>query len=224
MRPKFVLVILMVAVLAIGGAIWFKKSSAPASVPPAPVAEVAPTPASTPAPAPVIVKKAMTPDERQAVIEAEKDKLYAWSMANDAQSLSNILGDLTSPEQEIRMAAIEATKQFGDTNAIPVLKGMAANTTDNQEAIAMLQAADFIALPSVTFTKADPNQQLTPEQQQARDQARAKSQARRDAYLAAHGTGQDSFHGPHRPHGPGAGANPSTDPAPAPANPAAPAN
>lgn len=85
-------------------------------------------------------------------------------MNDDPQSLSNILSDLTSPEKEIRMAAIEAAKQFESTNAIPVLKAAAANAEDNQEAIAMLEAADWLALPNADFNTPGTRPQLTPDQ------------------------------------------------------------
>lgn len=89
------------------------------------------------------------------------------SQPNQVLKWRAILGDLTSPEKEIREAAIEAAKQFGDTNAIPVLKALAANDADNQEAIEMLQAADFIALPEAPLVQHS-NAPLTPEQQQRR--------------------------------------------------------
>ena len=72
-------------------------------------------------------------------------------MNDDAASLANILSDLNSPEKEIRMAAIDAAVQFDSTNAIPVLQATAANDQDPEEKEALLKAADFIALPEVTF-------------------------------------------------------------------------
>jgi hypothetical protein len=112
-----------------------------AAVPPPPPAPVAVAPVST---------NALTPEQHQATIDAETDRLQQWSMNDDPASLSNILADLTSSEKEIRDAAIEAAKQFGSTNAIPTLKALAANTTDTEEQIALLDAADFLALPSIS--------------------------------------------------------------------------
>jgi CheY-like chemotaxis protein len=187
MRPKFVLAILLAAGLIIGTIIFLKPhSSVPVpDVAPAPAvsAAPAPTPAPAPAPAPVVVKKTLTPEEHQAAIDAETDRLSAWAMNDDPQSLSNILSDLTSPEKEIRMAAIEAAKQFESTNAIPALKAAAANAEDNEEAIAMLEAADWLALPSADFNSPVTKSQLTPEQAQRIEQDRAKAQARRQEYL-----------------------------------------
>jgi len=99
------------------------------------------------APAPA----AATPGERQATIDTEKDTLAALQMNDDAQSLSSILADLNSADKEIRMAAIQAAVQFGSTNAIPALRTAAANDQDLDEKIALLKAADFLALPEATF-------------------------------------------------------------------------
>jgi hypothetical protein len=186
MRLKFALPILLVVALAVGAILFLKQYSSVPTVPdaePGPAASAAPTPEPepTPAPAPMVVKKTLTPEERQVAIDAETDRLSAWSMNNDPQSLSNILGDLASPEKEIRMAAVEAAKQFESTNAIPALKAAAANAEDTEEAIAMLEAADWLALPSVDFRPSGTKPQRTPEQIQQIEQARAKAQARREA-------------------------------------------
>jgi HEAT repeat protein len=134
----------------------------------------------------------MTAEDRETAIEAEKDRLSAWAMNDDSASLSNILADLTSPEKGIRMAAIEATEQFGETNAIPVLKAAAANAEDNQEAIAMLEAADFISLPDVIFATNGADTPKTPEQIQAEAQPKAKAAARRSARMQKHAGNQNS--------------------------------
>ena len=99
-------------------------------------------------------------------------------MNDDPASLSNILADLTNSEKEIRDAAIEAAKQFGSTNAIPTLKAVAANTTDPEEQIALLEAANFLSLPGVNWGSTTPK---TPEQIQAAAQRKAEREARRQA-------------------------------------------
>jgi CheY-like chemotaxis protein len=210
MRPKIVIAILLPVALLSGAIFLFKlHSTAPAPAPvvtaaPAPAPVVTAAPAPVPAPAPV-VKKTLTPEERQAAIDAETDRLSALAMNDDPQSLSNILADLTSPEKEIRVAAIEAAKQFESTNAIPVLKAAAANAEDNQEAIAMLEAADWLALPSVDFANnpGGAQSQLTPEQLQARKEAQAKAKARRQDYLQKRAGNQNSqsTSGPNSPGG-----------------------
>jgi hypothetical protein len=187
MRPKFVFALLLLALLVLGAAFLLKQHWGNAAMPPpvnesvtpAPVASVAPPP--TPIPAAPAATNAPTPEQRQAAIDAETDRLQEWSMSDDPASLSNILADLTNPEKEIRDAAIEATKQFGSTNAIPALKAAAANTTDTEEQIALLEAANFLSLPSMTF--GGPATPQTPEQIQAAAQRRAESKARRQAQM-----------------------------------------
>lgn|GEM_PF-6130234 len=142
---------LLVAALMLAGAILYKKqSSVPVPIttpavatsnPPAPAAVTVKTPS------PVLVKPSMTPEERELAIHQERERLAVLAMNNDSQSLSTILGDLTSPEKEIRLAAIEATKQYSSTNAIPVLKAIAEQTTDPEEVAALAEALEFLELP-----------------------------------------------------------------------------
>jgi hypothetical protein len=162
MRPKFVFAVLLLASLILGAVFLLKQhlgNTAPPPNPeiaaPAPVvsnvmAVAVPSPASAPAAAATVATNAATDEQHQATIDAETDRLQQWSMNDDPASLSNILADLTSSEKEIRDAAIEAAKQFGSSNAIPVLKAAARNTTDTAEQIALLEAADFLSLPSIS--------------------------------------------------------------------------
>jgi hypothetical protein len=184
MRPKFVFTLLLLALLILVGAFFLKQHlrnvppptpeiATPASVLAASVvARVAPPPAPAPIPATPVVTNILTPEQREAAIDAETDQLQQWSMNDDPASLSNILADLTSSEKEIRDAAIEAAKEFGSTNAIPALKAAADNTDDLQEKIARLEAADFLSVPSMDFS--GPVIHPTPEQIQADAQRRAK--------------------------------------------------
>ena len=193
MRPRFLFTLVISAAMAVLAAVLLNQFLSPAkpkpevATPPAVVPVVAPAPALPPlTPAPVVVKTP-TPEEREKAIAAETDQLSIWSMKDDAQSLSNILTDLHSPEKEIRMAAIEAAKQFGDTNAIPALKAAAMSSDNTDEQIAMLEAADFISLPdAIMATKGDSQTTLTPEQSAARAQSQAAAAARYQAYMAKH--------------------------------------
>ena len=189
MRPKFVFALLLLALVVLGAVFFLKQhlgNVAPSpAAPPASnvVASVAPPPVPVPAPIPAApaATNAPTPEQRQAAIDAETDRLQEWSMNEDPASLSNILADLTSSEKEIRDTAIEAAKQFGSTNAIPTLKAAADNTDDIQEKIALLEAADFLSLPSIDFTA--PASPRTPEQIQADEQRRAERRVRRQAQM-----------------------------------------
>ena len=98
----------------------------------------------------------MTEEERQDAINTEKDRLSDWQTSQDPQALSNILADLYSPEKEIRQAAIDATEQVHNTNAIPVLKAIAATNQDSEEQMALFDAANFIALPQGSLNGGSP--------------------------------------------------------------------
>ena len=199
MRPKFVFALLLLALLTLGAAFLLKQrlgnTSTPApatleSATPTPVASVAPPPAPAPVPAAPTPTNTLTPEQHQAAIDAETDRLQQWCMNDDPASLSNILADLTNSEKEIRDAAIEAAKQFGSTNAIPALKAVAANTADTEEQIALLEAANFLSLPSINF--GGPATPKTPEQIQADAQRRAEREASRQAQMQKYAPRQNS--------------------------------
>jgi hypothetical protein len=161
MRPKFIFAMLLLALLVLGAAFLFKQHWGNTAAPPpvnesvtsAPVVSAVPPSAPVSVPIAPVSTNVRTPEQRQTAIEAETDRLQQWSMNDDPASLTNILADLTNPEKEIRDAAIEAAKQFGSTNAIPTLKAVAANTTDTEEQIALLEAANFLSLPPIDFSQ-----------------------------------------------------------------------
>lgn len=196
MSSKFVVGILLPAILVIALAIFLKQNFKPVSSTATPPAASAPAaaapaqaskassddvplpPASTvAAPTPPPVSRPMTADD----IQAEKDRLISLQMNNDPQSLSNILADLDSPVKDIRMAAIDATVQFDDTNAVPILKSKADNAQDLDEKEALLKAADFLALPDVTFSPDSSG--VTPAQAQAEQQRQDAADAQRQAQM-----------------------------------------
>jgi hypothetical protein len=188
MRPKFLFALIFFTVLLLGASLFLKHLGS-ASAPPAaseiatPAPVVATNVATSIAPPTVFVApaatNALTRDQRQAAIDAERDRLLEWSMQNDPSALSNILADLNSPEKDIREMAIEAAKQFDNTNAIPALKAAVDNTDDTQEKIDLLKAVNFLMVPPLEFKI--PTEPLTPEQVQASQQAAAKAAARRQA-------------------------------------------
>lgn len=201
MRPKVVFVVLLFTLAIVGAIIFLKQRPAPVALPASespPVASTmpAPEPAKEPIPVPPpqvstsapVVTRALSPKEHEAVVDAEVERLSNWAMNNDPESLSNIVNDLVSPEKDIRVAAINAAKQFESPDAIPALKAAAAvavNAGNSQEAVDMLEAADWLALPTVEFRPSGMGSQqaLTPEQTQALEKNQAEAQARRQEYL-----------------------------------------
>ena len=216
MRPKFVIVLLLLAALILGAALYFKPHPEPVTTPPAipEIATPAPSAAANPVtmidplPAPVALN-ALTPDQRQAAVDAETDRLQAWGMSEDPAALTNILADLTHSEKEVREAAIEAAKQFGSSNAIPTLKAVAASTADTDEQIDLLEAASFLALPSMNLGGPDTR---TPEQIQADQQSNADKAARRQAQKQRHAANRNSTPTTDQGAAPAAGQNPMPNP------------
>jgi hypothetical protein len=188
MRPKVVFALIVCALVVLGTALILKphagKMAAPAPVETAaaPAPEVAKdVPVPMPPPAPVEAPHVLTAEERQDAIQAEVEQLQEWSRNDDPQSLSNILMGLTNSEKEVREAAIEATKQFGSTNAIPALKSAAMNSTDTDEQMAMLDAANFLTLTPISDSGVQ--LPLTPQQIQADAQRQAQHEAQRQAQM-----------------------------------------
>ena len=182
MRLKIVSLILLAGLAGVIGILLIKQpqgapppaaapiaitETKPAAPQTAPVITNVPPPATAPVAAAPVATNALTPEQRQAAIDAETDRLQQWSMNDDRASLSSILADLTNSEKEVRKAAIEAAEQFGSTNAIPILKNLAANDEDPEEKAALLEAANFISLPSIF----DVGQPTTPAEREARRQA-----------------------------------------------------
>lgn len=172
MRAKFVVPVILVALVLLGALIFMKpKASSPgennstatgtetniapattAAPSEAPQKEAVAAPAPTPEPAPVATNAtaavtstnaSLPPEERAALIE----KLEDWQLNDDKQSLSNILATLSIRDPHVRAAAVEATKQFGSRDAIPALKAAADAATDIDEKIAILDAVKFLSLP-----------------------------------------------------------------------------
>lgn len=76
--------------------------------------------------------------------------LQDLSMDNRDSSLRTILGELSNRDPEIRKAAREAAVQFASRDAIPGLLEAAAQTDDPAEKKELIEAADFLKLPSLT--------------------------------------------------------------------------
>jgi hypothetical protein len=94
-------------------------------------------------------------DKKAAEIQARIDRLEDLQANDDAESLHAILNELTDSNRVIRHAAIEATTQFRDRAAIPVLADLAARTTDPEEKQELLDAVEFLTLPTYTEVMAE---------------------------------------------------------------------
>jgi len=70
-------------------------------------------------------------------------------MNDDTNSLHTILSELNNPDPEIRQAALDATIQFGATNAIPGLEAAALWNENPEEKKQIADAIEFLKLPQL---------------------------------------------------------------------------
>jgi|GEM_PF-1434495 len=181
MRPKIVIILLLVGVAGFAVILFLKP---PVKRPPTAEALVAPPvipspetkpasvevhpPATTPATAAPVnpVKPAQIPfttptatGPDAAEVQAQIDRLEDLQSNDDDASLQAILKELTNTNQLIRHTAIEATIQFGGHTAVPVLKDLAARTADPDEKQELLDAAEFLAQPTLSEARAEKEQE-----------------------------------------------------------------
>lgn len=111
--------------------------SAPAAPPPpAAVADAAgPVPGSPPLPA-------------DAPAEAILAEIEAASISYDARELPRIRPFLTHPDPAVREAAVNGVFILGDAAGAPLLREAARLTATPQEAVRLLEMADYLELPS----------------------------------------------------------------------------
>jgi hypothetical protein len=167
MRLKIIGVIILGGFAGLAGIYFLKRSINPQSQPPTPAIHqnqpIQPVVFSLPAASNnlttiknnrVVIQKsdaATNADEAQEIyVQNHVAELQELQTKDDAQSLSAILCELTNTDKTVREAAIDATTQFGSRDAIPVLKDLAARTQMPDEKAELLNAADFLALPSLT--------------------------------------------------------------------------
>ena len=109
------------------------------------------------------IEVSVTTDERKQsfshaastnTVEERVIELSELGMKNDAESFHKILETLDDPEPEIREAAVEAVLQFGDRRAVPALNALAAQTQDAEERARVLEAVEFLNLPSLSEVRA----------------------------------------------------------------------
>jgi hypothetical protein len=164
MRPKVVVAILLLAAGLLGVIVLMSNALHPQStsssadsgkVSPAAAAsnQLVETPASNPPP---VVAAAPAADTNAAAAHAQYvsrriKELNALAMNDDVQSRDTILSELkNNPDKKIRAAALEAAIQFDDRSVVPPMQEIAAQTQDPDEKAAILEAIDYINLPSLT--------------------------------------------------------------------------
>ena len=191
MRPKVVITLFLGAALVIALAFLAKHQFSPApkpasNSPAAPVAVAAPeaTPPPPPQPPPpplpvveVVPAKTNPPpvvelsqEDREAMIGAEIMRINGVIGQSDSNSEAILMSDMTNNEPEVRNLAVAAVKQTGDRDLIPALTNLAAITEDYELRHALMDAADFLALPTLSEVQLTMTPSATPLSKPARRQ------------------------------------------------------
>jgi len=87
--------------------------------------------------------------QQRAYVEKRVAELMELASQDDPVSLEMILSELTNRDPEIRKAALNATLQARNREAIPRLLEAAEQTDDPREKAAIADAIDFLRLPTL---------------------------------------------------------------------------
>lgn len=87
---------------------------------------------------------------QEAYVEQRISELGDLGMDDDPASLNTILSEVNNRDPRIRKAALDAAIQFGSRDAIPRLTDAAMQTDDPHEKAAIMDAIDYLKLPSLT--------------------------------------------------------------------------
>ena len=93
----------------------------------------------------------------EAAVRSQVIRLGNLSLESDSGSLNAILTELTNANKIVREAALDAAMDFGSKDAAPGLRAAAATVEDPYEKVALLEAADFVELPSFLDIVAERN-------------------------------------------------------------------
>lgn len=131
-----------------------------AEAPAAPAGHAAPTPAPAPAgetaPAASAASSGTEPPAVAAAPaapplldgEAAQEAITDLAVTYDAASVPALARYLAHSDAEVRSAAREGLVQLGERAAIPFLEAAAKSASDAEEARALREAAEFLALPT----------------------------------------------------------------------------
>jgi HEAT repeat protein len=97
---------------------------------------------------------AISEEMRAAAVGKELDAIRELQGEADGENnpiiITALLDKLSNPEAEVRKAALESLRQLNDTNAVPGLEKVAESTKDPREKVAVMDAIEYIKMPSVT--------------------------------------------------------------------------
>ncbi len=154
MRPKLVLLTLVVAlglvILAVGLKSMATKSGAAAQAPADSSKPAAAAPEGGTGKSAGSNNTAITEQLRIAEIEKQKDEIRGIIVdgASNPAGTSILVDKVThNPEPSVRSAALEAIVALSDTNAIPGLQAAQQVLENPREKAAILDAIDYLSLP-----------------------------------------------------------------------------
>jgi hypothetical protein len=98
---------------------------------------------------PISNNAAPSEESVERIVKMKMEQLQELSRQSDRASMEAILAEMRSPYPEVRADALEAIVQFRSRDAIPALKELAAKTDDPQEQRAILDAVEFLELPTL---------------------------------------------------------------------------
>jgi hypothetical protein len=166
LRPKVVIAILSIALGVLGILAWISRDSrpqpdaVPAEHSPADANPALVVPAAKPANAgwiaPSVAANAGTAtaagseNEYDKLVDTRCAELKAMAMQNDPQAHQQIVDELQNADKNIRQAALEALKQADDRSVVPRMQQMADQTNDPARKQEILDAIEFINLPSLS--------------------------------------------------------------------------
>jgi len=162
MRPKIILVILLIAAGVVAIAALLSKTSkiSPNQTIGIPtITAVTSTNSTLVAPAPTIaVSPALTATNtntnavmsREERIQKRADEFMVLASLNDPKAHQKIVDALYDSDRAIRKTALDALEQANDRSVIPDMQKVADQTDDRDDKQAIEDAIEFIKLPSLT--------------------------------------------------------------------------
>lgn len=127
-----------------------RAGSDPAALAQGAVAPPRPAPAAASAPTAPAAPPAAVALPKERILQAIGDAAVSY----DARELPNIEPFLRHPDAEVRAAALRGMLTLGDAAAAPLLRAASRQAATPQEAVALIEAADYLELPSGSLIKA----------------------------------------------------------------------
>lgn len=142
MRPKVLLVVLIVAGAIVGFAVWLRTpaKNPVAEAPPSPSEISSAQPAAPAAPA-VTAPPAIAPREPRHDVPPSVEV---------SDSVTAILTDLQKPDWKTRQAALQRARELDDRSLVPRLQQIADNDNDAREKADILDTINYLNLPDIS--------------------------------------------------------------------------